>query len=56
MKLLTTKEAAEMLGVKPSTLQKWRYRGVGPGYVRLSHKNVRYSSEELAKYIKEKSQ
>lgn len=28
--LLTTKEAAAMLGIKPQTLRKWRMKGYGP--------------------------
>ena len=32
--LLSTAEAAAMLGVKPQTLRKWRWAGGGPAYVR----------------------
>lgn len=32
--LLSTAEAAELVGVKPQTLRKWRWKGGGPRYVR----------------------
>lgn len=48
--LLTTKEAAEVLLVQPSTLIRWRWKGVGPTYVKVGEL-VRYSREDLEKYI-----
>lgn len=33
--LLTSPNAARLLGVKPQTLRKWRYQGRGPRFVRL---------------------
>lgn len=33
--LLTTKEAATALGVKPNTLEIWRHKGKGPPFLRL---------------------
>lgn len=32
--LLTSKEAAEMLGVSASTLKKWRLESKGPAYLK----------------------
>lgn len=49
-KLLTPKEAAELLGYAPATLAMWRYTGDGPEYVK-SGKNVRYTPESLERWI-----
>lgn len=34
-KLVNTREAAEILGRSPATLKRWRYEGIGPGYVEM---------------------
>ncbi len=34
-RLVTTGEAAELLGVSPRTLECWRGRGGGPRYIRM---------------------
>lgn len=34
-RLLSTEEAATVLGLKSQTLRKWRLTGAGPSYVRL---------------------
>lgn len=49
--LLDEKAAAARLGLKPKTLQRWRWRGEGPAYVKLSARAVRYSPEALAEFI-----
>jgi predicted site-specific integrase-resolvase len=33
--MLKASEVAEMLRVKPQTLRKWRWRGVGPRFVKI---------------------
>jgi hypothetical protein len=33
--LISSKRAAELIGVKPQTLRLWRYAGKGPRYIRL---------------------
>lgn len=33
--LLSNKQAAKFLGVKPATLKIWRWRGVGPHFIKL---------------------
>lgn len=43
---LTTKQAAEYLGVTPSTMYGWRHSGGGPVYVKMG-RSVRYKREEL---------
>lgn len=50
-KLLTTEQAASLLGLKPSTLETWRSRGGGPPFVRIGKRAARYSLEDLDAYI-----
>jgi predicted DNA-binding transcriptional regulator AlpA len=50
--LLTTEQAAEFLGLSPSTLNTWRCRGTVeiPGLVRIG-RAVRYSRLALTQFI-----
>lgn len=48
--LLTPDEAASLLGLDTRTLSNWRYRGIGPVFVRLGGK-VRYSAIDLNTYV-----
>ena len=45
-------QAAEMLGVSPRTLQRWRVTGEGPQYTKLG-KRVGYTEQALRKLIEE---
>lgn len=59
-KKLTTKEAAEQLGVAPGTLENWRIigDGRGPEYVKLGGKKrgpVRYLQSQIDAYLKKKT-
>ena len=45
-RLLTTREAAELLRVKESTLEQWRWNGKGPQFVKLG-RCVRYRQADL---------
>jgi len=38
----TEKEASDLTGIKVKTLQGWRLRGVGPPWVRVGQRLVRY--------------
>lgn len=52
MCLITTKQAAQHLGVSARTVENWRTRGDGPPYLRLSRtKGVRYRLEDLEKFV-----
>ena len=51
MKLLKTKEAAAELGVSKATLESWRCHGGGPAYVKFGNKAVRYTHEDLSKFV-----
>lgn len=45
--LLTEDEAAQVLKVSPRTLQAWRAQGLGPPYVQLSSRLIRYRASDL---------
>lgn len=49
-RLLTTADAARMLQISQSALNKWRLCGGGPHYVKIG-RCVRYSEGEIAAYI-----
>ena len=46
--LLTTIEAAEVLGHAPITLRTWRANGTGPPWLRTTRVAVRYQARGLA--------
>ena len=50
-RLLTEKEAADVVRLKVTTLQQWRRKGVGPKYVK-AERTVRYRREDLEEYFK----
>jgi excisionase family DNA binding protein len=52
MALLTTAEAARVLGVAAATLNDWRVRNEGPAYTKIG-RLVRYSDHELERFIRE---
>lgn len=49
-RLLTTKEAAEYLGMSPRTLEGYRSRGGGPQFMRLGRRSVRYDPDALQQW------
>ena len=49
--MLTTKQAATVLGVSPKALENWRCAGKGPTYVRYSCICVRYPMDALLAFI-----
>ena len=52
-RLLTTKEAAEILNINIRTLDLWRRKKQGPPYVQIGRK-IQYEQETLQQWIKEK--
>ena len=48
--LLSSREAAELLGIKPATLDIWRSQGKGPKYLKFGHA-VRYAIDDVEAYI-----
>ena len=49
--LVSTKIAAALLGLKPNTLAIWRAGGLGPAFVRVGSRAIRYSLDDLDAYI-----
>lgn len=49
--LLTIKETTQYLKVGRSTLAQWRKAGIGPRYIALDGKSVRYRVADLNRYI-----
>lgn len=51
--LLDGEQVAEILGVSPSTLEKWRWKKSGPAYVQSEGKGgkVRYRLSDIKAYI-----
>ncbi|GAA1480619.1 hypothetical protein GCM10009624_10590 [Gordonia sinesedis] len=47
---LNSAEAAEYLGVKPETLNQWRYLGRGPSYVK-SGRAIIYRLKDLDAWL-----
>ena len=50
MKIVSTKEAAKMLHISMSTLEKWRKDGKGPSYGKIGSK-VFYCEETLKRWL-----
>jgi predicted DNA-binding transcriptional regulator AlpA len=55
MKLLTTQQVADMLGVAPSTLRAWRCANIGPPFTRLTKQSVKYAQVDVEKYVAERT-
>ncbi|WP_082737934.1 MULTISPECIES: helix-turn-helix domain-containing protein [unclassified Sphingomonas] len=49
--LLTTKDAAAYLNIKPETLTKWRWAGTGPKYYRVGGA-VRYDKNDVDAFLR----
>ena len=49
--LLTTHQAAGILALQPATLKKWRVLGIGPKYLRVGPRAVRYRMSDLKKFL-----
>ena len=50
MSLKGERDAARFLGVNVKTLRNWRWRGIGPVFVKFDSGGIRYSDEELIAY------
>lgn len=49
-RFLTTKEAAELLGIRPNTLEHWRSKGKGPTFERVGSA-IRYRLSDIELWL-----
>lgn len=49
--LLDQGEVAELLGVHPKTLGLWRKANIGPPWIRLGEKLIRYEVESVRAWV-----
>jgi predicted DNA-binding transcriptional regulator AlpA len=49
--LMTTEQAAEYLGLSVSALTKWRHYSIGPDYVKIGPRAIRYHLDDIQAYI-----
>ena len=49
--MLTTVEAAEVLGLSPRTLEQLRGTGAGPEYFALGRRAIRYQRRDLDRWL-----
>ena len=54
MALLTTKEAAEYLGVSMAFLERDRWAGAKVPFVRVGSRTIRYLKSDLEEYVRER--
>lgn len=52
--LLSTKQAAQHLGLQPETLMAWRSQKRGPAFIRLNGRTIRYRIDDLTAFINAK--
>lgn len=50
-RMLNTTEVAKALGVDPSTLSRWRSRGVGPRVYWLAPSSPRYREDDVLEWL-----
>jgi predicted DNA-binding transcriptional regulator AlpA len=56
--LLDNEQTAALLGIKPNTLEIWRYRGRGPAFLKLGdtpQAPVRYRRSEVTEWLARRS-
>ncbi len=53
--LLTTREAAAFLKLCPTSLRRWRRLGIGPQWLKIGPRAVRYSRADLDQYLSDQT-
>ena len=48
------KEISDYSGISVSALRAWRFRGVGPTYVKVSRRLIRYKITDFEDWMKER--
>lgn len=54
-RLVDEHEAARILGCRPRSLAHWRKTGIGPRFLRIAGRSVRYRYSDLVRWIEEKT-
>lgn len=49
--LLTEAQVAELIGLSQRALQSWRNKGIGPNFVKINNKVVRYRYGDLVAWV-----
>jgi hypothetical protein len=49
--LLTETQAAAILGCSPNTLRTWRCQGIGPNFVKVCDRMVRYKPDDIEAFV-----
>jgi hypothetical protein len=52
---LDPRQAAAYTGVAYTTMQTWRYKGIGPRYSRIGNRIIRYSTSDLDSFLRERT-
>lgn len=58
MKLLTSRQTADLLGIRPNTLEIWRLHGRGPKFLKLGSTKqapIRYDEEAVMGWLNDQS-
>lgn len=53
--LLTSKQAARFLGISEVTLRRLRIKKIGPPWVKVSPKIIRYERGDLVRYVRQQT-
>lgn len=56
--LLDNEQTAELLGIKPNTLEIWRMKGKGPVFIKLGEAKqarIRYQRSAIENWLREQS-
>lgn len=48
---VSPKRAAEILGVSVRTLEEWRRKQIGPAFVKLGPKLIRYEIADIERFL-----
>lgn len=56
MRLMNEAETASFLSVKPGTLAGWRWKKIGPPYLKISENCIRYVYADLIKWLQTKAE
>lgn len=49
--LLNEREAAQLLSISPATMNRWRCERVGPDFLRVSRRAIRYRRCDLERWL-----